>query len=409
MIQKIKSLLWGRTVCLPEYEVNDVMYVMSQSIGWGLEQNKIPEVWTKTKGKDVMIAVIDTGMPVHPDLNANVLQGQNFIPGEDIYDENGHQTHCVGIICAQNNDFGMVGVAPEARCLCIKGLANNGSGSTNGIVRALKYCLEVKPDIVSMSLGGSIANPDMHEVIKKLNAAGIVVVCAAGNSGAGGVNYPGAFPETIAVGSHDVNGKLSYFSSRGEEVDWAAPGDNIYSTYTKGRYANLSGTSMACPYVAGVIALMLSHWKAVNREYNVNDIWLALLGSTIDKYTPGKDNYFGNGIIDVRKLLNMTNKPKPEPEPKPIEPEPEPKPEPEPEPQPDPKPIEPEPKPIEPNPETVKTPWLKKNIAWIGVGVVMLIGLIILILNCISTDTRTSEHPVIDWDQKYMQDVNQYR
>lgn len=304
MIEKIKNILkFKNDVSLPDIEVNEVSQTLSQSIGWGLTQNNIPRAWTESKGKDVVVAVIDTGMPVHPDIGDNAIEGKSFIPGENIYDNHGHQTHCVGIICAKNNEFGMVGVAPESKCVCIKGLSNSGSGSSKGIADALDYCLEIKPDIVSMSLGSSRADPAMHEAIKRLVKAGIVVVCAAGNSAAAGVNYPGAFPETIAIGSHEVDGKLSWFSSIGTQVDWAAPGGKIYSTYTKGRYAELSGTSMACPFVAGVLALLISKWKKDGREYTVDDVWLSLLSNTIDKFTPGEDNHFGNGIIDV-----LTNK-----------------------------------------------------------------------------------------------------
>ena len=94
--------------------------------------------------------VIDTGHPVHSDIGDNAIEGKNCIPNESIIDENGHQLHCTGIICAKDNETGMVGVAPNAKCISVKALAKNGSGSYQSLTDALDYAIEVKPDVVSM-------------------------------------------------------------------------------------------------------------------------------------------------------------------------------------------------------------------------------------------------------------------
>ena len=178
MINKIKQYLHRRTkTSLPVVEVQDVVQTLSQKQGWGWTQLNIPNLWKKTKGEGITIGVIDTGVPQHTDLDENVLEGINCITGEDQYDNNGHQTHCVGIISAENNGFGMVGVAPKAKCLCIKGLSDKGSGTYGGLIKALEYCLTTRHDgtkrvdIVSMSLGGSKPSAEMKTVIDKLVAA----------------------------------------------------------------------------------------------------------------------------------------------------------------------------------------------------------------------------------------------
>ena len=294
---------------LPEYNKNEELGSLSQRIDWGLRQLNVPSTWSVTKGEGITAMVIDTGHPVHPDIGDNAIKGKNCISGEPIEDENGHQLHCTGIICAKDNETGMVGVAPEAKCISVKALAKNGSGTYYGLAEALDYAIEMKPDVVSMSLGGPAPSSVLHDRIKTLYEMNIPVVCAAGNSGDGGVNYPAAFDETIAVAAYDRWGKIANFSSKGEKVEWAAPGVNIYSTFLNNGYASLSGTSMACPFITGVICLMLAKHKKQEAETGKNDcktvaqIREHLLKYTKDKGEVGKDNSWGYGVIDVEKMI----------------------------------------------------------------------------------------------------------
>jgi subtilisin family serine protease len=294
---------------LPEYNKNEELGSLSQRIDWGLRQLNVPSTWSVTKGDGITAMVIDTGHPVHPDIGDNAIKGKNCISGEPIEDENGHQLHCTGIINAKDNQTGMVGVAPEAKCISVKALAKNGSGTYYGLAEALDYAIEMKPDVVSMSLGGPAPSSVLHDRIKTLYEMNIPVVCAAGNSGDGGVNYPAAFDETIAVAAYDRWGKIANFSSKGEKVEWAAPGVNIYSTFLNNGYASLSGTSMACPFITGVICLMLAKHKKQEAETGKNDcktvaqIREHLLKYTKDKGEVGKDNSWGYGVIDVEKMI----------------------------------------------------------------------------------------------------------
>ena len=267
--------------------------------------------------------------------------------------------------------------------------------------------MKQKVDLVSLSLGSPVPNEGIHDAIKDLVKSNIPVICAAGNSGNGGVNYPAAFKETIAVAAFDKNGRVAGFSSKGEEVDIAAPGVGVYSTYLNNRYASMNGTSMACPFVAGVVALMISDYKKRGVSYTIEDIKAKLIEHADDKGAVGKDDSWGYGMIDVDDML-LENQPKPEPEPKP-KPKPKPKPEPEPDiphpypdPKPDPKPGPKPPPPIYRPPEPGKV----NTLIYILLGVVVLFG-IGMVTMCSSDEVEIPEPPYIDeqgnidWDKKF--------
>jgi minor extracellular protease Epr len=296
-----------KEIRIPKYEVEFIISTLSQKTDWGLRQTNIPNTWKVTKGEGTTALVIDTGHPQHPDIDA--IKGKNFIKNEDIIDYNGHQTHVTGIICGKNNDFGMVGVAPEAKCISVKALDRNGSGGFKGLEDALQYAIDTKPDVISMSLGAPVGSPRLHRLIKKLYDMNIPVVCAAGNSGDRGVDYPGNYPETITVAAYDKRGNIAPFSGVGKRVDWAAPGVDIYSTFLGNSYAVLSGTSMATPFITGVILLLIAKHRKQREETGqcdcntVEEIREHLKKYTIDKGMVGKDKFFGYGIIDVEKLI----------------------------------------------------------------------------------------------------------
>jgi len=297
------------TFILPPHKYTNVMSTLSQKEGWGIKQNKIPSTWKYTEGEDITVIVIDTGAPQHTDIGDNFISGYTEIKEEGIYDQEGHSSHCCGIICAKNNDTGMVGVAPKAKVITIKALDKNGSGTNQQVADALKLAVKLKPDIVSMSLGSSAPSDEIYKEIIKLYNMNIPVICAAGNEATQGVNYPAKYPETIAVAAYDKNGNIANFSAVGEEVDFAAPGVEIYSTYLNNQYVNMNGTSMSAPFFAGVVALLLSKHKKQQKETGENDcvtveqIKQHLLKYTIDKGYVGKDKNWGYGLVDVENMI----------------------------------------------------------------------------------------------------------
>jgi minor extracellular protease Epr len=236
---------------------------LSQQQNWGIEFCKIEEAWRQTTGTGIRVAVLDTGISEHPDLNWSPDLTFNCSMDPTYIDEkSGHGTHVAGIIGAKNNAFGVVGVAPDCILIPIKVLNNNGGGSYESIVSGIEKAIESKADIISMSLGSSSAPPDkVHQVIKKAADAGIIILAAAGNDG-GVTNFPARYEEVIAVAAIDENGDYATFTSGDDTVDSVAPGVGIYSTFLNQGYAKMSGTSQACPFVAGLCALALSFTRA---------------------------------------------------------------------------------------------------------------------------------------------------
>lgn len=300
-------------VTLPDYDVGETLLTLSQKIDWSINQMNVPVAWKESRGENVTIAVLDTGHPIHEDLRDTTHFGISTTGEENFLDVNGHQTHCTGIINAHDNNIGTVGVAPLAQVVSVKVLTDSGSGSWQSVADGLQFCIDTKPDIISMSLGGRSPSPLIEEKIKILYEMNIPIVCAAGNSGAGGVNWPAAYDETIAVAAFDKYGKVANFSSRGEKVEWAAPGVNIFSTYLNNSYASLSGTSMACPFMAGIVALMIAKHKKQEKETGKNDcktveqIREHLLKYTMDRGRQGKDNSWGYGVIDLNLMFGSSS------------------------------------------------------------------------------------------------------
>ena len=233
-----------------------------ERINWGQRLLEIPSAWTASRGKGIRVAILDTGADLdHPDLKVAIVAERDFSGSGSAEDGDGHGTHCAGIIGARRNGVGLVGVAPECELLIGKVLADDGRGSYDWIANGIDWAVSAKADIISMSLGGSATTPELHRAIHDALAAGATVICAAGNDGSFGVNtigYPGRYGSVLTVAAHDPNGNRAGFSSRGGEVDFMAPGTDIWSTYRNGGYATLSGTSMATPFVAGLAALILS-------------------------------------------------------------------------------------------------------------------------------------------------------
>lgn len=295
---------------LPPFTVTHVVQTLSQVHGWGIEQLHVPDTWKITKGKNIRCLVLDTGFSDHVDLEGGIDKdaSRDFV-NEGLDDLNGHSTHCLGIIGARDNSAGMVGVAPECTLITGKILNKQGTGGLNPIVKALQWARHLKPDVVSMSVGAPIYNRYIHTEIQRLYQMNIPVICAAGNNPKAPVSFPAAFPETIAVTAYDKNGKPAFFNSIGEQVDFSAPGVDIYSTYLRQSYAELSGTSMSTPFMAGLVCLLLSKHRIQEEETGKNDcitvdqIKEHLIKYADDKGIVGKDHNWGYGVVNPREMF----------------------------------------------------------------------------------------------------------
>ncbi len=254
---------------------------------WGVNLVNAPEVWARNyTGQGVTVAVIDSGVDyTHFDLDSNIWINTGEIPGNgrdddgngfiddvrgwdfvdrdnDPMDGEGHGTHVAGTIAAENNGQGITGVAYNARIMPIRVLDNTGSGSYNDVVQGIFYAVNNGANIINLSLGGGFSQA-LIDAIQFAVSRSVTVVIAAGNEYASQPGFPANQVATsgIAVGAIDINRTLADFSNRAGNVPLTyvvAPGAGVYSTTPNNTFSVLSGTSMAAPHVAGVVALMLS-------------------------------------------------------------------------------------------------------------------------------------------------------
>lgn len=207
--------------------------------------------------------IIDSGIDFdHPDLNVDVTRSRSFISGvTSADDENGHGTHVAGIVGAKNNTIGILGVASGAKLVSLRVLKADGEGTLSSIIQALAYVNAngAAGDVINMSLGEEGVSSTLDQQVQSTAARGILIAIAAGNDSKPAHDFsPGRAngPNIFTVSATDSLGKFASFSNYGNDVvDVAAPGVSIISTYKNGRYAIMSGTSMAAPHVAGLLLL----------------------------------------------------------------------------------------------------------------------------------------------------------
>jgi hypothetical protein len=238
---------------------------------WGVRRTGVGD------GTGKRVWIIDTGVdPDHPDLNVDQTLSRSFITSEtSIEDNNGHGTHVAGIIGALNNTRGVLGVASGVSIIALKALDGQGNGNSSSIMRALNYIGQNAQagEVVNISLGTDTISAALDNAVRTLADRGILFAIAAGNdavkanlSSPARVNAPNVF----TVSAIDSLGRMARFSNFGNDVvDFAAPGVDIVSTFSQGRYARLSGTSMAAPHVAGI--LVLNGARIITKGTALND------------------------------------------------------------------------------------------------------------------------------------------
>lgn len=296
-------------VRIPPYRVQAVLHALAETVDWGLSALHVPAHWQATRGQGIRVAVLDTGIDaVHPDLAGALDDARDFTASRSgVVDRVGHGTHVAGIIGARRNDGGVIGVAPECRLLIAKVLGDDGSGTSDRVAAGIDWACDQGADVISLSLGSPEPSVELRSAVERAAARDKFLICAAGNSGRpNSVDFPARWPETIAVGAVDRDGRVTSFSSRGEEVDVCAPGQDILSTYPNGQYAKLSGTSMAAPFVSGVAALLLAKHRAQGGATPVAthaQLVEHLVRTATDAGPAGKDPNYGYGLVNPDSAL----------------------------------------------------------------------------------------------------------
>ncbi|MFN3650806.1 MAG: S8 family peptidase [Armatimonadota bacterium] len=290
---------------------------------WNMRMVGAEQAWTRTRGKGVIVAVIDTGVAFENDDTrcyqakdfgeTRFARGYDFVNDDDHpNDDHGHGTHVAGTIAeSTNNGEGAAGLAFEATIMPLKVLDEFGMGTNADIADAVRFAADHGADIINMSLGGSRPDAVLHEACKYAVKKGVLIVCAAGNSMRGPVGYPAAFPECLAVSAVGPSGDLTFYSSVGKQVGIAAPGGEYRSEDERengvlqntvpmgireddGYYA-LQGTSMASPHVAATAALVMS--MGIRDPAQVREVLAR--GATPKKPA----HHYGVGVLDAQRSV----------------------------------------------------------------------------------------------------------
>lgn len=298
-------------------EENGTMQALGETEPYGIDRVDADVTRANgTTGKGADIAIIDTGIDSdHPDLQANLGSGKAFVEcgtggftgrcsfsgnandcNESWDDDNDHGTHCAGTADAVDNARDVVGVATEATLHAVKVLDCGGSGTFSDIAAGIEYTANQGWDVGSLSLGGSSGSSALRDAVQYATDEGVTLVAAAGNSGpcTDCVGFPAAYSEVIAVSATTSSDTLAEFSSTGPEVELAAPGKNVLSTVPGGT-TEFSGTSMACPHVAGAAGLLAAD--------GVSDVETTLKTEAEDIGLASNES--GSGLLDAAAAAGL--------------------------------------------------------------------------------------------------------
>lgn len=288
---------------------------------WNIQNVKAPEAWALgIDGTGINLAILDTGIAAHLDLV--ISGGANFtsdITTPVYQDEHGHGTHCAGTAAGRKGLNGVYGVAKNCNLYAVKVLTKSGSGFFSSIFAGMNWCITNNMNVASMSLGSpSVPSVAAATAIQNCQDKGVTVVVAAGNS------YGSTFPwvctpansytvnvhqaSPIAVAAVDQNNIIASFSSRGaqnnspnwNQINVSAPGVGIYSTVLNNGYGVKSGTSMACPHVAGLVALLYQKYQGIKPQMVEGKI---VTTATNLGTGPYPNEAYGYGIINCQNAV----------------------------------------------------------------------------------------------------------
>ncbi|MAI63873.1 MAG: peptidase S8 [Alteromonas sp.] len=283
-------------------------HLMAQTTPYGINMVQASQFAQSDTGAR-KVCIIDTGYNLgHPDLpdtNGGVSGvGNNSAVGNWYNDGNGHGTHVAGTIAAYDNTQGVVGVYPGVDMHIVKIFDDNGNWTfASDIIDGIQQCKDAGSNVVNMSLGGGGSSSAEAAAMQSFEDGGILLVAAAGNDGNSVKSYPASYDAVVSVAAVDSNANHASYSQYNSQVEIAAPGSSVYSTYPTNSYATLNGTSMATPHVAGAAALVWSYFPQCSNT----QIRSVLNATAQDRGAAGRDNYYGYGIVKVADAVDYIN------------------------------------------------------------------------------------------------------
>lgn len=307
---------------------------------WNFKQVGAERAWDIATGRDVVVAVIDTGVTVADDPSRGIkvgpdMKGVRTVPGYDfvdksdfVFDGHGHGTHVAGTIAqATNNGYGVAGLAYESAIMPLRVLNSRGFGSVADIADAIRFAADNGAHVINMSLGGPLPSLVMKRAVSYANKKGVTIVAAAGNSGKRAVSYPAAYDEVFAVAATQYDQRTTFYSQWGDFVDIAAPGGNtrvdqngdgrpdgiMQETHPLGKtdkheFALYMGTSMASPHVAAAAAMVIS--TGITHPDRVKDILRRTADQSMrDQYESKEfEERYGAGLLQVDRAVEEARK-----------------------------------------------------------------------------------------------------
>lgn len=282
---------------------NDIYYVQQ----WGLETIRAEAAWeiAGTATKPVVVAVIDSGIDsTHYDLIDRIdSRGYSFVDdNQDISDNDGHGTAVASIIAAQtDNNLGIAGVDGQApvKILPLKTVDWDGYSYMSDVIKAINYAIDAGVDVINLSMGSDSYSDIENDAIQMAISHGITVVASAGNEGCSRYDYPASYPGVISVGAIDREKKRAEFSNYNDRVDVVAPGVKITTCVPGDGYDCLTGTSFSAPMVTGIAAML----KSLDPTLNAYAIGKIIRETSCDLGSPGKDNEYGYGVVDMNRAV----------------------------------------------------------------------------------------------------------
>jgi hypothetical protein len=261
-----------------------------RSSQWGLTQGGVTQAWAGTRGAtDVVVAVIDTGVTVVPDLAGKVLRGHDFVNSDsNPADDEGHGTQVATTLAARaDNGIAGAGVCPHCRILPVKVLDRSGSGAYSTIAAGITWAVDHGADVLNLSLGGPADQRVLRDAVAYAVGKGVLVVAAAGNDGVSTRQFPAGIPSVLAVAAATSTGSRYAWSNHGPWVDIAAPGCNV-AQRRDGKVGWFCGTSSATPFVAGVAGLL----RALTPQPTAGQIrtWLTATATNVSWVSSGRVN-----------------------------------------------------------------------------------------------------------------------
>lgn len=273
---------------------------------WHLAKIQAPAAWDITTGAlTIVVAVLDSGVnAAHPDLAGKILPGYDFVWNDsDPADDFGHGTAVAGVIgAAGNNLIGVAGVAFGSKILPVKVMDASGFAYYSTLAQGIHYAVDQGARVINISIAGTSASATLQGAINYAWSNNVVVVVAAGNNGNNTPLYPAACSNVVAVSATLANDSIASFSSYGNHIALAAPGDNIWTTTRDltTKYSAWSGTSFASPVVAGVVALVISAKPSLS-----NGQIVSILEQTADDLgASGFDTVFGFGRVNAGRAVS---------------------------------------------------------------------------------------------------------